>query len=295
MGEAVFYGATLGVSLEASAAKKAAKCAGGVVFDVSLQLGINSLVKIYLGQPHEFSDLIKEVSIPSAVTSCATAAFVEKCSGKCAGLAGFAAGAGDDILKQLSNGKKLSEVKIKPAAIKGLIQGIIAYGTQNIINFASKTWTKYNTKQLADALKDAESNPGKYFGESGSAGSITFSNLEDVAKLFDKANPINNIKINGKVFKEVTGVVNEKTVKMFEGVTDVEIQAFAENLAGKPLEEVFIGKVWTETTVDGTKINLRNVSSSSEATGTKWTIELPNSSILKDTKGKPIALEIKFR
>ncbi|MGB4774144.1 MAG: hypothetical protein WBP45_03145 [Daejeonella sp.] len=49
MGEVIFYGATLGVSLEAAAAKKAAKCTGGVMLDVSFQLGINSLVKIYLG------------------------------------------------------------------------------------------------------------------------------------------------------------------------------------------------------------------------------------------------------
>ncbi|MGB4774263.1 MAG: fibronectin type III domain-containing protein, partial [Daejeonella sp.] len=167
MGEAVFYGATLGVSLEAAAAKKAAKCTGGVVLDVSFQLGINSLVKIYLGQSHEFSDLIKEVSIPSAASSCATAAFVETCSGKCAGLAGFAAGAGDDILKQLSNGKKLSEIKIEQSLLYGLRQGIIAILAQKGVGFAVSRWNKYTEKQLKDALADAESNPGKYINNNG--------------------------------------------------------------------------------------------------------------------------------
>ena len=118
--------------------------------------------------------------------------------------------------------------------------------------------------------------------------------MDDIAKLFNRSNPLNSLKINGKTFIEVAGG-NGKTVKMFEGVSDAEVKKLAENLAGKPLQEVRLGMVWTATAADGTIINLRNISSSAGTTGAKWTIELPNSTILTDSKGFPIKLEIKFK
>ncbi|WP_435353256.1 hypothetical protein [Emticicia sp. SJ17W-69] len=110
-------------------------------------------------------------------------------------------------------------------------------------------------------------------------------------KLFDKTNPTKTININGKILGEVVGG-NGKTTKMFEGATDAEIRQYAEGILGKPLTAHPTAQgVWNGE-LNGTKVNLRNVSSSN--TGAKWTID-----VINETKIKPLVgqngIEIKFK
>jgi tetratricopeptide (TPR) repeat protein len=118
-----------------------------------------------------------------------------------------------------------------------------------------------------------------------------YSTIGDVANLFNKTNPTKAININGKIFGEVAGG-NGKTTKMFEGATDAEIRQYAEGILGKPLTAHPTAQgVWNGE-LNGTKVNLRNVSSSN--TGAKWTID-----VINETKIKPLVgqngIEIKFK
>jgi len=161
--ETVFFGATIGTSIEGLAAKKTTQCLDGMLIDVALQMGITAIVKTHLGEKVTFSGLVSEISVPSAVASCGAAALVEKCTTGCAGLAGFATGVGNDIIKQINSGKKVSEIEVDQVLYRGLIQAVIAMATQKIISFGVRAWSnKYTPKQIDDAIADAGKNPEKY-------------------------------------------------------------------------------------------------------------------------------------
>ncbi|WP_078228562.1 deaminase domain-containing protein [Flavobacterium sp. LM4] len=166
MGQMVFYGALGLGSVEALASVKATECITGFTLDAGFQMGINAIVKTYLNESFTTKQLIKEVSLPSAATSCATAALVNKCGTACAGVSGFVVGFGDDVLNQLKSGKSLSEVEISQSTLNGIKQGILNIIVQKVITFGIgkfSAWKgKYTPKQVEDALEDLEKNPEKY-------------------------------------------------------------------------------------------------------------------------------------
>ena len=159
---------------------------------------------------------------------------------------------------------------------------------QKILGYASKVILR-GTAKVSDRV-------GKFFGQKvvNQTGNLLNSSMNDIAKLFNKSNALNSFKIEGKTFTEVAGG-NRKTVKIFEGATDAEVKIFAENLAGKPLKVSKDGRAFTAITDEGVTINLRDLSSSKDATGANWTIDIQNSFIVKTSKGKSIDLEIKFK
>jgi hypothetical protein len=176
MGQMVFYGALGGVSAELLGGIKASECIVGFTLDASFQMGINAIVKKYLNESFTAKQLMKEVSIPNAGVSCATAALVNQCGTACAGVSGFVVGFGDDVLNQLKSGKSISEVEISQSTLNGIKQGILNIVVQKVITFGigkfSKWRGKYTSKQVEDALEDLQAHPEKY-GLKGAENSIT--------------------------------------------------------------------------------------------------------------------------
>ncbi|MFZ0597939.1 MAG: fibronectin type III domain-containing protein, partial [Flavobacterium sp.] len=166
MEQMVFYGALGMGSVEALGSIKATECISGFTLDAGFQMGINAIVKQYLNESFTTKQLIKEVSIPSEATSCATAALVNKCGTACAGASGFTIGFGDDVLNQLKSGKNLSEIEISQSTLNGIKQGILNIVVQKVITFGIgqfSAWRgKYTAKQVEDALEDLHVHPEKY-------------------------------------------------------------------------------------------------------------------------------------
>ncbi len=78
-----------------------------------------------------------------------------------------------------------------------------------------------------------------------------------------------------------------------EVLTDKEIRQYAETWAqGAPFKEMIPG-VYVADASDGTKVTLRSVSSSSNATKARWTIDIENNPKLREVTKETI--ELKFR
>jgi len=166
MEQMVFYGALGLGSVEALGSIKATECISGFTLDIGFQMGINAIVKTYLKENFTAKKLMKEVSLPSAATSCATAALVNKCGTGCAGVSGFVVGFGDDVLNQLKSGKSISEVEISQSTLNGIKQGILNIVVQKVVTFGIgkfSTWRgKYSAQQVEEALEDLQVHPEKY-------------------------------------------------------------------------------------------------------------------------------------
>ncbi|WP_338839051.1 fibronectin type III domain-containing protein [Flavobacterium ginsenosidimutans] len=181
MEQMVFYGALGLGSVEALGSIKATECISGFTLDVGFQMGINAIVKRFLNENFTVKQLMKEVSIPSAVTSCATAALVNKCGTACAGASGFAVGFSDDVLKQMKSGKSLSDVEVSQSTLNGIKQGILNIVVQKVVTFGISKFSawrgKYTAKQVEDALEDLQAHPEKY----GVEGNVIANTLKKVA------------------------------------------------------------------------------------------------------------------
>ncbi|EIS1025252.1 hemagglutinin [Salmonella enterica] len=84
---------------------------------------------------------------------------------------------------------------------------------------------------------------------------------------------------------------------MFENqnLTDKQIHNYAQQLAGDtPLKEIRPG-IYTAKLDNGTSITLRNLSSSQEQTGARWTIDIKGNKQLSDIVYKYKDVEIKFK
>ncbi|EDM0764298.1 hemagglutinin [Salmonella enterica] len=79
-------------------------------------------------------------------------------------------------------------------------------------------------------------------------------------------------------------------------LTDQQIHNYAQQLAGDtPLVEVKPG-IYTAKLNNGTSITLRNVSTSQEQTGARWTIDIKGNDHLGEVANKyKTGVEIKFR
>ncbi|MBF4114246.1 hemagglutinin [Enterobacter cloacae] len=87
------------------------------------------------------------------------------------------------------------------------------------------------------------------------------------------------------------------TVKVFNSqkLTDKQIHNYAQELAGgKKLEQVRQG-VFNAKLGDGSSITLRDISSSKEISGARWTIDISGNSTLKNIAPKYKDVEVKFK
>ncbi|WP_434657158.1 hemagglutinin repeat-containing protein [Chromobacterium violaceum] len=116
-----------------------------------------------------------------------------------------------------------------------------------------------------------------------------------VIQLFDKSAPANYIQVGGKIVREVSGG-NGRTTKIFSGLSDKEVYNFAKALAGKDLTPApgASGRFFAKLP-DGTTVNLRSISSSSEKTGAKWTIDFISKDLVGVVNPKNPRVEMKFQ
>lgn len=124
--------------------------------------------------------------------------------------------------------------------------------------------------------------------------------LKTAVSLFNKASPANTISINGKTVIEGANPLNSKTVKIMDSqkLTDSDIMQYAQELAGNvPLREVAHGRFVADLG-NGQQIRLRNVSSSQQQTGARWTVDVQANSKINTVlglKNSNSGVEIKFR
>ncbi|MGY0343388.1 DUF769 domain-containing protein [Xylella fastidiosa] len=127
--------------------------------------------------------------------------------------------------------------------------------------------------------------------------------VDNAVSLIDKRHPNNQFIISSRKFEPLPYDPNVKggsnkagNVKVFpsEVLTDKEIRQYAETWAqGAPFKETSKKGVYVAYANDGTIVHLRSVSSSSNATKARWTIDIENNPKLREvTKEK---VEFKFR
>jgi len=125
--------------------------------------------------------------------------------------------------------------------------------------------------------------------------------IDELVGLFDKGNPASSVNINGKNILESANPVNSKTVKIMDSqnLTDAEIMQYAQELAGNvPLKSTANGNVFVANLGNGQQIRLRNVSSSQQQTGARWTIDIAGNKALQAKAGisdSAPRLEMKFK
>ncbi|URM35544.1 hypothetical protein [Flavobacterium anhuiense] len=264
MEQMVFYGALGLGSVEALGSIKATECISGFTLDVGFQMGINAIVKRFLNENFTTKQLMKEVSLPSAVTSCATAALVNKCGTGCAGISGFAVGFSDDVLNQMKSGRSLSDVEVSQSTLNGIKQGILNIVVQKVVTFGISKFSawrgKYTEKQVEDALEDLQAHPEKY----GLEGNTLSKNVEDV--------------ISKKVLKYVSKY-DKKLNKMvdYPMYNNVALGKSAEG-ALQEFGDRIGANVWTKET--------DNVITSMYDLPSSWSFERSITNVLKQTTEK---------
>ncbi|AWH89944.1 hypothetical protein HYN51_00015 [Limnobaculum parvum] len=120
--------------------------------------------------------------------------------------------------------------------------------------------------------------------------------VDELSKIYDKNSPSQELTIDGQTIRQGSGG-NRYTTRIFDSqnLTDSQIYNYAEQLAGQPLTKVKDG-IYITKLEDGTAITLRNVSSSADKTGARWTVEIRNSPHLSQIEnGLGRNAEIKFR
>jgi filamentous hemagglutinin len=123
------------------------------------------------------------------------------------------------------------------------------------------------------------------------------NHFDELSKIYDKGNPSQNLTIDGQTIRQGSVSNNYGTTKVFESqnLTDKQIHNYAQQLAGEtPLKEVRPG-IYTAKLDNGTSITLRNVSSSADKTGARWTIDIKGNQQLSDVAYKYKDVEMKFK
>ncbi|UIX81325.1 hemagglutinin repeat-containing protein [Xylella fastidiosa subsp. sandyi] len=128
--------------------------------------------------------------------------------------------------------------------------------------------------------------------------------VDNAVSLIDKRHPNNKFIISGKQLEplpydpNVPGGSNKSgTTKVFpsEVLTDKEIRQYAETWAqGAPFKETSKKGVYVAKVSDGSTVTLRSVSSSSNETKARWTIQIENNPKLREIVKKN-KVEFKFR
>ena len=121
--------------------------------------------------------------------------------------------------------------------------------------------------------------------------------FDELSKIYDKSHPVGELTVDGQTIRQSSVSNRYGTTKVFESqnLTDKQIHNYAQQLAGDtPLKEVRPG-IYTAKLNNGTSITLRNLSSSQEQTGARWTIDIKGNKQLSDIAYKYKDVEIKFK
>ncbi|MGT3220634.1 hypothetical protein [Yersinia enterocolitica] len=122
--------------------------------------------------------------------------------------------------------------------------------------------------------------------------------FDELSKIYDKSHPAEELTVEGQTIRQSSVSNRYGTTKVFESqnLTDKQIHNYAQQLAGDtPLKEVRPG-IYTAKLDNGTSITLRNLSSSQEQTGARWTIDIRGNQQLAEIAHKyGRQIEIKFR
>ncbi|HGC0175041.1 TPA: VENN motif pre-toxin domain-containing protein, partial [Escherichia coli] len=122
--------------------------------------------------------------------------------------------------------------------------------------------------------------------------------FDELSKIYDKSHPAGELTVDGQTIRQSSVSNRYGTTKVFESqtLTDKQIHNYAQQLAGDtPLKEVRPG-IYTAKLNNGTSITLRNLSSSQEQTGARWTIDIRGNQQLAEIAHKyGRQVEIKFR
>ncbi|TNW00315.1 hemagglutinin [Xylella fastidiosa] len=125
--------------------------------------------------------------------------------------------------------------------------------------------------------------------------------IDEIVALVDKRNTRNELVIFGIKAKatprgSVGGSNKSGTTKVFDShaLTDAQIKDYAQQLTGGvPLKQTSRPGVYTAKLSDGTTVNLRSFSSSSDETKARWTIDIINNPTVKGVTDQRV--ELKFR
>ncbi|ENA4256918.1 contact-dependent inhibition effector tRNA nuclease [Escherichia coli] len=122
--------------------------------------------------------------------------------------------------------------------------------------------------------------------------------FDELSKIYDKSHPAGELTVDGQTIRQSSVSNRYGTTKVFESqnLTDKQIHNYAQQLAGDtPLKEVRPG-IYTAKLDNGTSLTLRNLSSSQEQTGARWTIDIRGNQQLAEIAHKyGRQIEIKFR
>ncbi|HCI6746672.1 TPA: DUF637 domain-containing protein [Klebsiella variicola subsp. variicola] len=128
-------------------------------------------------------------------------------------------------------------------------------------------------------------------------------NTDQLVKVFDPNQSSDKLNVFGKEFAQVLGdggsnIQGNTKVFATEGLSQQQIFDYAQSLTGgKPLIEIPTapGRFYAKLD-DGSTINLRNYSESSDKTKARWTIDIIGNQKLSEIQGKvKKKIEIKFR
>ncbi|WP_370464211.1 hemagglutinin repeat-containing protein [uncultured Escherichia sp.] len=122
--------------------------------------------------------------------------------------------------------------------------------------------------------------------------------FDELSKIYDKSHPVGELTVDGQTIRQSSVSNRYGTTKVFESqnLTDKQIHNYAQQLAGDtPLKEVRPG-IYTAKLENGTSITLRDVSTSQQQTGARWTIDIKGNPQLGELANKyKTGIEIKFR
>ncbi|ALR07844.1 DUF769 domain-containing protein [Xylella fastidiosa] len=170
-------------------------------------------------------------------------------------------------------------------------------------------WISGTAKEIAnaekEALKQIRNNPKGPDVTQKPPGQIIAlqrqKRLDEVSALVDKKNPRNELLIAGIEVKatprgSVGGSNKSGTTKVFDSqaLTDAQIKDYAQQLTGGvPLKQTSTPGVYAAKLSDGTTVNLRSFSSSSDETKARWTIDIINNPTVRGVTNQRV--ELKFR
>ncbi|EEV6139338.1 hypothetical protein GP938_25645 [Escherichia coli] len=122
--------------------------------------------------------------------------------------------------------------------------------------------------------------------------------FDELSKIYDKSHPAGELTVDGQTIRQSSVSNRYGTTKVFESqnLTEKQIHNYAQQLAGDtPLKEVRPG-IYTAKLENGTSITLRDVSTSQQQTGARWTIDIKGNPQLGELANKyKTGIEIKFR
>ena len=122
--------------------------------------------------------------------------------------------------------------------------------------------------------------------------------FDELSKIYDKSHPVGEFTVDGQTIRQSSVSNRYGTTKVFESqnLTDKQIHNYAQQLAGDTLLKEVRPGIYTAKLENGTSITLRDVSTSQQQTGARWTIDIKGNPQLGELANKyKTGIEIKFR